>query len=114
MDQRSICLDNGVIYTPTTVIQDGRVLISGGKIQAVGARDAVQAPTGCEIIDADARMILPGFIDVHVHGGGGGDTMDATADSLMRMTAAHARHGTTSICVATMAASDASIEQALG
>jgi N-acetylglucosamine-6-phosphate deacetylase len=50
---------------------------------------------------------------VHVHGGGGGDTMDASHESLARMASVHASHGTTAMCPATMAASDDAIERAL-
>jgi N-acetylglucosamine-6-phosphate deacetylase len=57
-------------------------------------------------------LILPGFIDLHVHGGGGADVMDGhgAVDTVARM---HARHGTTSLLATTMTAPRDSIEQAL-
>jgi N-acetylglucosamine-6-phosphate deacetylase len=51
--------------------------------------------------DVKSRFIVPGFIDVHVHGGGGGDAMDG-ASGLEAMTAFHARHGTTSLLATTI------------
>jgi N-acetylglucosamine-6-phosphate deacetylase len=51
--------------------------------------------------DVKSRFIVPGFIDVHVHGGGGGDTMDGAA-GLEAMTAFHARHGTTALLATTI------------
>ena len=58
------------------------------------------------------RLLLPGFIDLHVHGGGGADVMDGDGaiDTIART---HVRHGTTSLLATTMAASRASIEHAL-
>ena len=49
-------------------------------------------------------MILPGFIDLHIHGGGGCDVMDATSDSLSTIAKTHARFGTTSFLATTMTA----------
>ncbi|WP_153101466.1 N-acetylglucosamine-6-phosphate deacetylase [Paraburkholderia hayleyella] len=53
--------------------------------------------------DNDAPYILPGFIDLHVHGGGGADVMDAGA-AIQTITRTHARHGTTSLLATTMTA----------
>ena len=51
--------------------------------------------------DAKSRYIVPGFIDVHVHGGGGGDAMDGTS-GLSAMTRFHAAHGTTALLATTI------------
>lgn len=61
---------------------------------------------------ADDALILPGFIDLHVHGGGGCDVMDAhgAIDTVVR---AHAQHGTTSLLATTMTAPRSDIERAL-
>lgn len=76
-----------------------------GRIRAVNG-DPVHAPG-----DSD-RLVLPGFIDVHVHGGGGADVMDGDGaiDTIART---HARHGTTSLLATTMTAPRADIERAL-
>ena len=60
----------------------------------------------------DERLILPGFIDLHVHGGGGADVMDGDGaiDTVART---HARHGTTSLLATTMTAPRSDIERAL-
>src|SRR5690554_413414 len=49
----------------------------------------------------DGHIILPGFIDVHVHGGGGADTMDG-ADGVRTLARFHLRHGTTTILPTTI------------
>jgi len=57
-------------------------------------------------------MLLPGFVDLHVHGGGGHDTMNG-GDAATQMARAHARHGTTALLATTMTAPRAEIEAAL-
>ncbi len=57
-----------------------------------------------EVIDAAGGYVLPGFVDIHVHGGGGSDFMDATPEDWLRIAAAHAQHGTTTMLATTMSA----------
>ncbi|PNB40233.1 N-acetylglucosamine-6-phosphate deacetylase, partial [Pseudomonas sp. FW305-17] len=61
----------------------------------------------------DAPRILPGFIDLHVHGGGGADVMEGGA-ALATLARTHARFGTTSLLATTMTAPDAEIRRVLG
>ncbi|MBC3884383.1 N-acetylglucosamine-6-phosphate deacetylase [Undibacterium griseum] len=70
-----------------------------------GAQDAGNAPQA-------AHYILPGFVDLHVHGAGGKDTMEA-GDAVQVIAREHARHGTTSLLATTMTAPMADIETAL-
>jgi N-acetylglucosamine-6-phosphate deacetylase len=58
--------------------------------------------------------IVPGFIDLHVHGGAGADFMDGTADAVRTVTAFHARHGTAALAATTLSASFADVATALG
>ena len=60
----------------------------------------------------DLPLLLPGFVDLHLHGGGGADTMDG-GDAVARIGALHARHGTTSWLATTITAPLADIERAL-
>lgn len=60
----------------------------------------------------NAFYILPGFIDLHVHGGGGKDTMEA-GDAVKTIAAIHAQHGTTSLLATTMTAPQSDLERAL-
>jgi N-acetylglucosamine-6-phosphate deacetylase len=59
-----------------------------------------------------APLLLPGFIDTHVHGGGGHDTM-AGGEAMVHIARTHARHGTTALLATTMTAPDEEIEAAL-
>ena len=99
---------SGHILTPTGYLRgdlswaEGRiVVIEGDAVSEAAVRDA-----------ADTPIALPGFIDLHVHGGGGADTMDS-GDAVQTVARLHARHGTTALLATTMTAPLAEIEAAL-
>ena len=52
-------------------IQDGVLVVSGGKIVAVGSRSSVSIPAGAEVVDVKGKVIMPGLVDTHSHVGGG-------------------------------------------
>jgi N-acetylglucosamine-6-phosphate deacetylase len=66
---------NGHIYTPDQVFAPGTVLIEGGRITGVGPADALTVPPQAEVISAAGMAVVPGFIDVHMHGLMGHDAM---------------------------------------
>jgi len=111
--QHITALVNGTIYTRSEVIPNGILLIDGTAISAVGTADKITVPPGARKIDIKERLICPGFIDIHVHGGGGSDTMDASYEALNQITKTHVRFGTTALCPTTMAATDNDICRAL-
>lgn len=69
-------------------------------------------------VPADAErvrgILVPGFVDVHVHGGDGADFMDAHDDATERILAFHARHGTTALAATTLSASRGDLQNAVG
>jgi N-acetylglucosamine-6-phosphate deacetylase len=91
--------------TPTAEIADAGILIRDGEIEAIGAREALTLPDGAEEISATDSIAIPGFIDVHIHGAGGHDVMEATTDALRTVTRTVASRGTTSIVATTVTAS---------
>lgn len=102
-----------VVYAPEGPIKDAGLLLDGnGVIEAVGGSIG-EAVGGVRVIDCAGLSILPGFIDVHVHGGGGYQMMDAAYESLDGMSRFHARHGTTSFLATTGTASHERIRAAL-
>ncbi len=76
------------------------VLVDGSKIVKI----AETIDTDAEIIDCDGLYLSAGFIDLHVHGGGGISAMCCDSDKLCQMAKSHALHGTTSILPTTLAA----------
>ena len=82
-------------------VEKGEVLVRDGKIAEVAP--TIETPPETEIVDGGGRYLSPGFIDLHVHGGGGYSAMGGK-ESVVKMCEAHARYGTTSILPTTLAA----------
>ncbi|SEI38691.1 N-acetylglucosamine-6-phosphate deacetylase [Dyadobacter koreensis] len=91
---------NGNILTPYRMIKNGTVVIASGKISQVSERD-IETPDAVEI-DAKGNYISPGFIDMHIHGGGGYDFMDGTEEAFLKIAETHVRYGTTSMVPTTL------------
>lgn len=86
---------NGRIHTPQGWLKNGSVIINDNKILEVSNCDL--AVVGAKIVDAKGMYIVPGGVEIHVHGGGGRDFMEGTEDAFRAAVAAHMQHGTTSI-----------------
>lgn len=86
---------NGQILTPQGWLKDGSVLISDGKILEITNSDL--AVIGATVIDAKGMFIVPGFISMHCHGGGGHDFTEGTPEAFKTAAAAHLKHGSTTI-----------------
>jgi N-acetylglucosamine-6-phosphate deacetylase len=95
----SVKIINGNIITPYRVIPGGTVLITGDTITAISEEDIDVDAT---IIDAGGNYVAPGFIDIHVHGGGGFDFMDNTPEAFREIARTHARYGTTAMYPTTL------------
>lgn len=91
---------NGRIITPDRIIPGGTLLLSKGKIAAVSAGDI--AASDAVAIDAEGRYVAPGFIDIHVHGGGGHDFMDGSVNAFLEIARTHAQYGTTAMVPTTL------------
>lgn len=100
----SIVIANGQVITPAQTLAGGAVVVEGERITRV--EGGMPADAGdATIIDAAGMYVIPGFIDIHVHGGAGCDVMDATPEALDTMSAFFARHGVTSFLATTMTGS---------
>jgi N-acetylglucosamine-6-phosphate deacetylase len=95
----------GRAFTPDQEISDAVILVDDGKISAVGARNSVSIPADARRHDASGLTAVPGFVDVHIHGAGGHDVMEGTAEALQAVTSTAARRGTTSLVATTVTAS---------
>jgi len=82
------------------------ISIRDGRISYLGKDDSYPH----EEIDLSGLTVLPGFIDIHLHGGGGYDAMTATYEALNTIAITHAKHGTTAMCPASVAASEEELE----
>jgi N-acetylglucosamine-6-phosphate deacetylase len=93
------------IFTPQEQLADSVILTENGRITAIGHRDEVKIPSGAVDYVAAGMTVVPGFVDVHIHGAGGHDVMEATPAALDCITSTVARYGTTSILATTVTAS---------
>ena len=104
-------LTNGIILTPFRSIKGGTVVIENGKILGIDEGN-VEVPDATEI-DARGQYVAPGFIDIHVHGGGGFDFMDGTEEAFLKIAELHAQYGTTSLVPTTLTAEKEDLLQTL-
>ncbi len=86
-------LANARVVTRRRVLDPGWVTVEGETIVGVGAGDP---PVECGVLhDLNGSYLLPGFIDLHMHGGGGAQITTDDAGEIARAVAFHRRHGTT-------------------
>ena len=76
------CFYGGKILLKEGLCADKAVITADGIIQDIVAADAVDRYANAERIDLNGNFLLPGFIDIHVHGGGGADFMDGSVSAV--------------------------------
>ncbi len=108
---------NGKVYTEDGRIDNGYIHVKDGQIVAIGEGDdkaAIDNDTTnkIQVIDAKGHYVLPGFIDIHIHGGYGQDAMDGSYDGLI-LVQNLLSEGTTSYLATTMTQSTDKIDKAL-
>ncbi|MGZ3099867.1 N-acetylglucosamine-6-phosphate deacetylase [Streptomyces sp. H72] len=78
------------VVLPTGTVDDGRVIVDGTRIASAASPDA-------EVVDLSGHWVVPGFVDLHNHGGGGASFAGGTAEDVLKGVATHRRHGTTTV-----------------
>lgn len=96
----------------SSAVVDGH-LTDDATIHLSGGRVVESTPAGTPTIDLPGSVLLPGFLDLHVHGGGGCDFMAATPEALRTICRTHARFGTTGLLATTITQSRGRIDAAL-
>lgn len=91
---------------PSKVLTGARVALptgiaDGGRVIVDGARIADRAGADAEILDVTGHWLVPGFVDIHNHGGGGASFSGSAEDALTAVHA-HRRHGTTTVVASTV------------
>jgi len=111
---KAMLLTNGRIYTPDRLIESGFIQVDTfGKIVAIGVMNELEDIEMDVVIDLGGKQLLPGFIDVHIHGGDGCSFMDASYETIEKITQFHARNGTTALLATTSTSSKDKILTAL-
>ncbi|MCZ9354582.1 N-acetylglucosamine-6-phosphate deacetylase [Streptomyces sp. Alain-F2R5] len=78
------------VVLPTGTVDDGRVIVDGTRI-------ADTAPPGADVVDVSGHWVVPGFVDIHNHGGGGASFAGGTAEDVLKGVETHRLHGTTTV-----------------
>ena len=91
---KDLLIVNGNIIVDGNV-RKGNILIKDGII--VDANYKGDTHSDCEVVDAKDMYVSPGFIDLHVHGGGGYDFMDCTVEAFENISKTHLKNGATTI-----------------
>jgi len=112
---RRMLFHNTRLFTPRHPGRIGWLLMENGKIKSIGFGEVPQFSTDASMqrIDAEGKALLPGFIDLHVHGAVGHEVMDASVTGLEEMARFYASHGVTSFLATTWTASREAIRKAL-
>ncbi|MBS4192444.1 N-acetylglucosamine-6-phosphate deacetylase [Bacillus sp. FJAT-49705] len=117
MDDLDFCkflLKDIQIYTDAGIIKNGYIKIEAGKIAEIGSmKELGKTKDYEELAVPEHYSVIPGLIDVHIHGVDGADVMDGTKEALDRMATALPKEGTTSFLATTMTHSKIVIEKAL-
>ncbi|WP_424212497.1 N-acetylglucosamine-6-phosphate deacetylase [Streptomyces sp. BI20] len=86
----STVLSGAKVVLPTGTVTNGRVIVDGDRI-------AGHAPEGAEVLDLSGHWLVPGFVDMHNHGGGGASFTSGTPDEVLHGVRTHREHGTTTL-----------------
>ena len=100
---------NAKIVLSNGVLEGGVLAFENGVITHIG-KERTEAD---ETLDLGGKYLVPGFIDLHCHGGNGLDFMDATAEEMTEIARFHLSHGTTGLYATTMTDTEENIQKAL-
>ncbi|MFD8642226.1 N-acetylglucosamine-6-phosphate deacetylase [Streptomyces zaomyceticus] len=78
------------VVLPTGIVENGRVIVDGERI-------AGSTGEGAETLDLTGHWLVPGFVDMHNHGGGGASFTSGTVDEVLKGVHTHRLHGTTTV-----------------
>jgi len=106
------CIINAKLVLEDEIVE-GKVLLFDKAIVKIVDDVSFVVPADVEIIDACANYVSAGFIDMHIHGSGGADVMDATLEALETISSTLLQTGTTSFLATTMTMSNQDIDKAL-
>ncbi|WP_107048664.1 N-acetylglucosamine-6-phosphate deacetylase [Streptomyces sp. NRRL S-87] len=91
----STVLSGARVVLPTGTVENGRVIVAGDRI-------AGSAPEDAPVVDLSGHWVVPGFVDMHNHGGGGASFTSGTPEEVLRGVRTHREHGTTTLVASTV------------
>src|SRR5699024_1071107 len=111
VNEKPLYIKNAMIYTEEGKIT-GSLLVGNGQIKDIQTEN-IAVPEQADLIDGTGLNVIPGFIDSHIHGAAGADTMDATEEALDLIAAELPKEGSTSFLATTITQAREEIEVAL-
>ncbi len=111
MSTRIIQITNGRILTPGGWVKGGSVIVEDNRISEVSSSES--HVEGATVVDVGGGNIVPGGIDLHIHGGGGRDYMEGTEEAFREAISSHMIHGTTALYPTLSSSSVPMIEAAI-
>lgn len=109
-------IKNACIVLPACVYEQAGLIIQDGKIVKICQGEVIAENSEGEkvsVIDAKGNYLLAGFVDLHVHGGGGADFMDASVEAFETVVKAHLAHGTTTLLPTAMTAGEEELAEVI-
>src|SRR5690625_2345330 len=103
----SVVIAGAPLVTPDGIIENGWIEVDDGLIAAIGPGNPPRPAD--DLVDGD--WIVPGFIDIHSHGGGGATVVGADPQQVATFVAAHRRHGTTTIMASLVTGREQSLDR---
>jgi N-acetylglucosamine-6-phosphate deacetylase len=94
-DRTPLLLTGANVVLPTGTVTDGRLAVDGTRITAT-------APDNAHVLDVTGHWLVPGFVDLHNHGGGGASFTSGTVDDVLKGIHTHRTHGTTTLVASTV------------
>ncbi|MEU3297933.1 N-acetylglucosamine-6-phosphate deacetylase [Streptomyces longwoodensis] len=88
-------LSGATVVLPTGTVPDGRVVVEDTRIAAA-------APEHAQVVDLSGHWVVPGFVDLHNHGGGGASFTSGTVEDVLKGIRTHRLHGTTTLVASTV------------
>jgi N-acetylglucosamine-6-phosphate deacetylase len=112
---KRIIITNGTIITPFHLLNGKAIIVEKERIREIVNKEDISTATltGAEVIEGKDEYIVPGYIDIHVHGGGGSDVMDGDYEAINQIAISHSHFGTTSFLPTTMTMSKDKIIRSL-
>jgi N-acetylglucosamine-6-phosphate deacetylase len=107
-----LTIENGTVFTPDNELPGYTLVIETGRITSLKPKPDTDIEKG-ELVDATGMYVIPGMIDLHVHGAVGHDVMDASPIALQNMARFFASHGVTSYLPTTVTAPSIAIKKAI-
>ncbi|MFD3733163.1 N-acetylglucosamine-6-phosphate deacetylase [Streptomyces sp. NPDC058632] len=94
------------VVLPTGTVDNGRVTVEGTRIAATAPANATSGTPGNagtpDLLDLTGHWLVPGFVDLHNHGGGGASFTSGTVDEVLKGIHTHRLHGTTTLLASTV------------